>query len=341
MEIPYRENVPLRTYTTLKTGGVARYVVSVTSAEEVETAVRFAQQNELPFLVIGGGSNLLVSDHGFSGVVIKMEIKGIECVENDDGTVTFICGAGEVFDEVIAESVKRGYSGLENLSAIPGTVGATPVQNVGAYGVDVEDRIVSVEVYDAQAHETRVLTSSECHFGYRDSIFKSEAGEGLIITKVTFRLAKELRPELSYGDLQRYFVDRPAPTHREIRDAIIAIRAEKFPDWGVVGTAGSFFKNPIVPRADALALRAKYIDLPIYDVDEKHMKVSLGYILDKVCHLKGYRRGPISLYDKQAMVLVNDGEGTTSDILSFAFMVMKYVEDETGLHIEREVRYIE
>jgi UDP-N-acetylmuramate dehydrogenase len=260
--------------------------------------------------------------------------------DSTSGEITLSCGAGEVLDLVIEDTVARGYWGLENLSAIPGTVGATPVQNVGAYGVEVKDCIVGVTVYDTITHEWKELTNNECRFGYRDSVFKSDEGKHYIVSGVMFKLREVSQPKIGYADLRLRFSGSGTPSLSEIRAAIISIRAGKFPDWRVVGTAGSFFKNPIISRSEALALQAQFAELPLFDVDDTHMKLSLGYVLDKICHLKGYRRGDVGLYENQALVLVNYGQATSSDILSFVFMITRYVEEATGLHIEPEVRYV-
>jgi UDP-N-acetylmuramate dehydrogenase len=220
-------------------------------------------------------------------------------------------------------------------------VGATPVQNVGAYGVEVKDLVTQVTVYDTMTHEWRDLTPQACRFTYRDSLFKSAEGTHLIVGEVTFRLSAVPQPKIDYTDLKQVFIDGRVPTLAEIRTAIIAIRKEKFPDWHEVGTAGSFFKNPIVPRAVALALRAQHVGLPMFDVDADRMKLSLGYILDKVCHLKGYRRGAVGLYEKQALVVVNHGDATAREVRAFAFMITQYVEEATNVRIEPEVRYVE
>ncbi len=335
----FREGVMLRECTTLKIGGPARYFVTVETRTELSTAVRFAQQNGLPFLVIGGGSNILVADQGYPGVVIAMKIMGRAYQTTQDG-VTAQVGAGETLDEFIEETVERGYWGLENLSAIPGTVGATPVQNVGAYGVEVGDLITSVLVYDTLIHEWKYLTQADCHFAYRESIFKTDIGNHLIVCEVTFALRTTPVPRIAYADLRQFFGDDRMPTQSAIRAAIIEIRSKKFPDWHLLGTAGSFFKNPIISRDDALALRARYEGLPIFEMNETQMKVSLGYILDKVCQLKGYRQGKLSLYDNQALVLVNHGDATAQEVYEFIEQISKFVFDATGIHIETEVRCI-
>lgn len=334
------ENVPLVHYTTLKTGGVARYFVTVKTVEELGTAVAFAQQKQLPYLILGGGSNMLVADGGFPGLVIKMEIVGRRYEMIDADTIRLIVGAGESLDDTVADAVAHGYAGLENLSAIPGTVGATPVQNVGAYGVEVKDVIEVVETYHVPTATCVRLSREECRFGYRDSFFKTTEGAEYVITAVHFRLTTKATVNIAYRDLALRFAQEPAPSLAAVREAVIAIRAEKFPDWHTVGTAGSFFKNPIIPTADAAELKTRFPELPLYEASPGQVKVSLGYVLDKICGLKGYTEGKVGLYEKQALVLVAEGGATTEEVLHFATTVEAKVSAATGLTIEREVRYI-
>jgi UDP-N-acetylmuramate dehydrogenase len=332
-------NVSLRAYTTLKTGGVARYMFTVRSVEDVRAAVHYAKQNGLPYFILGRGSNVLAADEGFSGVVIKIELQGISYEALEGGVVRLKAAAGELLDAVIADTVKRGYWGLENLSSIPGTVGATPVQNVGAYGVEVKDLIESVEVFHIPTETIQKLTNALCAFGYRDSIFKRTGGGEYIITAVNFLVSVSPLPKLSYRDLALYFGD-VTPSLSEIRIAIEKIRADKFPNWEEVGTAGSFFKNPIIDEEKAKRLKEDYPDLPVYQADAGLVKVSLGYVLDKVCQMKGHKKGKVGLYEKQALVLINEGVVSTEEILNFASEVATRVKEVTGIEIEMEVRLL-
>lgn len=341
MAILRQEQVPLRAYTTLKTGGFAQYLVGVQTTEELEEALMFAASKQLPYLILGGGSNLLVGDAGFPGVVIKMEQKGIEYtdVPHEKNYLWLTAQAGESFDQVVEDSVARGLWGLENLSAIPGTVGATPIQNVGAYGVEVSDRIVSVCTYHVPTKTEKVFSNEDCNFLYRDSFFKTIAGQEYIITAVTFQLEKKSTPKISYADLANFFGDT-IPSVTAVREAVIAIRSKKFPNWRVVGTAGSFFKNPIVPREVGEALHVQYPALTYYVVDQNTVKIPLGFVLDKVCGLKGFTKGPVRLYEAQALVLVHDGTATTTDIVEFAKIISEKVYEATHIVIEPEVRFI-
>ncbi len=333
------EGVSLKSFTTLKTGGAARYLITVTTIEELKTAVSFAQQKTLPFFVIGSGSNLLAPDSGYDGVIIRIDIKGCTYEEIDGGAVLATFGAGEILDEVIADTVNHNYWGLENLSHIPGTVGATPIQNVGAYGVEVSDLITTVEVYDTESHTLSQLSNCACEFLYRDSLFKTTLAKKYIITSVTFCLQTMAMPRLSYSQLQAEFKTK-LPTQPAIRESVIAIRSAKFPDWNTVGTAGSFFKNPIISREHAEGLLLEYPLLPTYAASAGKVKVSLGYILDKVCGLRGYTKGQLRLYEAQALVLVAGVGATSAEIEIFAADVREQVFLKTKIKIEFEVTRI-
>ncbi|MCB9810525.1 MAG: UDP-N-acetylmuramate dehydrogenase [Candidatus Nomurabacteria bacterium] len=340
MEVEVKESVLMCNYTTLKVGGEARYFVVLNSKDEVEMAGRFAKQTALPFLVLGSGSNILFSDNGYHGIVFHNQIKGRQYTEDDNDQVTLVCQAGEILDEVIADTVDRGFWGLENLSAIPGTVGAVPVQNVGAYGVEVSDLITFVETYDVTSGVWRKFTRDECRFGYRDSFFKTSEGRNHIIVAVHFNLQKKPVPKISYADLVNYFSDREI-TQSAIRKVVVEIRSNKFPDWHETGTAGSFFKNPIISTEDSEVLLNKYPNLPIYKTSDSKVKISLGYILDKICNLKGYRKGDVALFDKQALVLINLGSQNAAEIKSFSEDIIKKVYNKTGVTIIPEVNIIE
>lgn len=328
-------DVPLAPYTTFKTGGNAEYFASVTNVEEVEAALQFAKQTAAPLHVLGGGSNLLVADEGIAGLVIKNAIETYVVTEEGDG-VLVTAGAGMNFDNLVARTVSEGWWGLENLSHIPGTVGATPVQNVGAYGVEVADVIEWVTAVDILTHKEIRCNNSECQFGYRDSRFKQQP-ERYFITSVTFRLLKTPTPQLTYKDLEAKKFDTKTVTSEEVRQAVIAIRSKKFPDWSVVGTAGSFFKNPVITQDSFSALLKKYPDVPHFETEFSMQKIPLGWILDKVCNLRGCREGNVGLYEAQALVMVKYGDATTADILAFANMVTQKVYEATGITIEREV----
>jgi UDP-N-acetylmuramate dehydrogenase len=334
-----RENVSLRDYTTFKSGGSARYFVAPKTVAEITQAAQFATEVGLPLFVLGGGSNVLVPDTGFLGVVMQINLTGLNYEGQVDGSVRLIAASGELLDTVIVESLRLGYFGLENLSAIPGTIGATPVQNVGAYGVEVKDLISAVETYHLPTGTTKVFQNDACHFSYRDSFFKTPSGREYVITAVHFKLSTIPNAHIGYRDLALHF-NGIQPTPQEVRKAVCEIRSKKFPDWTVVGTAGSFFKNPIISAAEGERLLRLYPELPVYPVSADTVKISLGYVLDKICQLKGYRQGSVSLYKEQALVLVQDGEATTKEILQFVELVTSAVYMKTQIVIEPEVQII-
>lgn len=337
-QVKLASNVSLAPYTTLKVGGLARYFVEVRSEEELQAAIKEMAGQSV--FILGGGSNVLVNDAGIEGLVIKNSISGVIYEDEVETNVLVTVGAGVIWDELVEETLKRGYWGLENLSSIPGTVGATPVQNVGAYGIEVGELIVSVRVYDPVTDSFKVLNNAECRFGYRDSLFKSADGQHLVVTRVTYRLSRASHPRLHYKDLAERFSNIAAPALFEIRKAILEIRAGKFPDWHVFGTAGSFFKNPLISAEQGKELLLQYPELPLYPQPNGQVKVSLGYILDKICNLRGYREGEVGLFDKQALVLVNYGNASATDIKNFANKISQIVFDKTKIKIEMEVREI-
>lgn len=325
----------LAPHTTLKVGGCAEHFTIVSSKEELVEVVREAQQHNWPLHILGGGSNVLVSDTGVTGLVLKNGITG-KSFKITGNTVELTVGAGEVLDEIIAYAVAQGWWGLENLSHIPGTVGATPVQNVGAYGVEVKDVIKAVEVFDCQTGEFKTLTTADCAFAYRHSVFKTALGQRYIVTNVTFVLSLSRQPVLTYKDLQARFADAQ-PEQSAIRAAVIEIRSKKFPDWHTVGTAGSFFKNPIIPKAAYDSLLLQYPELPGFKVNDAEVKIPLGWILDKVLDVRGIRVGRVGTFEGQALVLVNEGGATATEIEMFANKIIEEVKNKTGVAVEWEV----
>jgi UDP-N-acetylmuramate dehydrogenase len=337
-----KENVRLAPLTTLGVGGPAQYFAVATTKDELAVLAGGAKERGQSVTILGGGSNVLINDDGLKGLVIKIEIKGIThaVTNNDANKVLVTAGAGEMWDDLVAYTVESGLWGLENLSAIPGTVGATPIQNVGAYGVEVGSLIESVEVYSLKTGNFSLLNNSDCRFGYRDSFLKSAAGRDLVVVFVNYLLSKEANPQLKYQDLAVRFKDASNPTQTEIRAAVTEIRGRKFPDWHQLGTAGSFFKNPIITSSAYEELLTQYPELPGFPEPGGKMKVSLGWILDKVCGFKGARVGNVGAYDHQALVLVNYGGATAAEIKSFASEVSSKVFSKTNIVIEPEVNFL-
>lgn len=334
--VAIQQNVPLEKYTTLQVGGPAVWFADITNEQELDQAVCYAQENNLPVFVIGGGSNVLVADEGVDALVLKMSIADEVTRELDETGVLVTAGAGMVFDALVSWTVAEGLWGLENLSHIPGSVGATPVQNVGAYGTEVKDVIDQVRVYNIEERKFEIFTAAECTFGYRDSFFKTAAGKQYIIVSVTYRLTTEASPQVTYRDLAERFAGQEVHL-ADIRQAVIEIRSKKFPNWHEVGTAGSFFKNPIIAREKFQALHKQYPEMPHYEVDSTTVKVPLGWILDKVLGLKGAGTNKVGQYQGQALVLINKGNATATEIATHAQSVVTQVQQETGIDVEWEV----
>ncbi len=333
------ENVPLAQYTTFKIGGPARFFCVVMSGPGLIEAVALAQKEKKRILVLGGGSNILISDAGFPGVVIKNEIMGKGIVPLGDGKFKLSVGAGEMWDEVVQTAVDNGLYGIENLSAIPGTAGAAPVQNIGAYGSEVADTVLSVRALDTKTMKYVEFSNKKCHFGYRDSIFKHKKGRYIII-QVDFKLSKNGKVNIGYKDLKEYFGERKDPSLPEVRDAVIDIRWKKLPDWKMWGTAGSFFKNPIISKAKYDKLKAVHPKLPGYPEPADRVKVPLGWILDHICHIKGHMADNVGSYENQALVFVTKPGATAMQVVSRAQKLMEMVERETGIKIEAEVEWV-
>ncbi len=340
------ENIPLQEYTTFRIGGPARYFVCAETIEDVRDSLAFAHAKKIPVFILGGGSNILVSDEGFSGLVIKMEIVGIDI---DKETIT--AGAGVNWDKLVACTVEKNLHGLENLSLIPGTVGAAPVQNIGAYGAEVKDAIAWVEVLDKESWEMKKLSKEECAFGYRTSIFKKPEGKKYIITRVAFALAKNGKANFEYKDLKSYFAKQEiaSPAAHQVREAVIVIRNQKLPDVKKLGTAGSFFKNPIVSKEKLAELLKKFPEIVSFPVsnssyakasEDDFVKISAAWLLDKVCGFKGYREGDVGSYQNQALVLVNFGSASAKDIKSLAAKMSVCALEKTGIVLEQEVEYV-
>ncbi len=331
------ENVSLAELTTLRLGGVARFYVSVYSIADLREAVAFAREKRVPTWVLGGGSNTLFTEEGWPGLVIRIAIGGIEYKEDTKGDARVVAGAGVQWDTLVNETVLQGFWGLENLSYVPGSVGATPVQNVGCYGVSVSDRIDWVEVYDRRDDALHILSPSACAFGYRDSIFKHAGGASYIVTRVAYRMRTHHAPVIEYKDLAERFEKSPPQSPLEVREALRAIRGSKFPDLATVGTAGSFFKNPIV-RKSAIQSVERWLGRPVpqYPIDDEHVKIPLAWLLEAL-GWKGKRMGPVGTWDAQPLVLVHYGEGTASDLLALVQEIVDDVKRRTAIHIEPEV----
>ena len=290
-----------------------------------------------PFLHIGGGSNLLFTKD-YDGLILHSRIGGIEVTAEDSQTVSLRVGAGVVWDDFVACCVEHGWYGAENLSLIPGEVGASAVQNIGAYGVEVKDLITAVETVNVQGYG-RVYSVEECEYAYRSSIFKRPENKSVFVTYVRFRLSKEERYTLDYGTIRQELARYPAPTLPIVRKVIIEIRESKLPDPKVMGNAGSFFMNPIVAKEKLEALQRDYPRIPYYELPDGRVKIPAGWMIDQ-CGWKGKSLGPAAVHDKQALVLVNRGGAKGSDIVALSDAVRASVRDKFGIDIHPEVNVI-
>ena len=290
-----------------------------------------------PFLHIGGGSNLLFTKD-YDGLILHSRIGGIEVTAEDSQTVSLRVGAGVVWDDFVACCVEHGWYGAENLSLIPSEVGASAVQNIGAYGVEVKDLITAVETVNVQGYG-RVYSVEECEYAYRSSIFKRPENKSVFVTYVRFRLSKEERYTLDYGTIRQELARYPAPTLPIVRKVIIEIRESKLPDPKVMGNAGSFFMNPIVAKEKLEALQRDYPLIPYYELPDGRVKIPAGWMIDQ-CGWKGKSLGPAAVHDKQALVLVNRGGAKGSDIVALSDAVRASVRDKFGIDIHPEVNVI-
>ena len=290
-----------------------------------------------PFLHIGGGSNLLFTKD-YDGLILHSRIGGIEVTAEDSQTVSLRVGAGVVWDDFVACCVEHGWYGAENLSLIPGEVGASAVQNIGAYGVEVKELITAGETVNVQGYG-RVYSVEECEYAYRSSIFKRPENKSVFVTYVRFRLSKEERYTLDYGTIRQELAKYPAPTLPIVRKVIIEIRESKLPDPKVMGNAGSFFMNPIVAKEKLEALQRDYPRIPYYELPDGRVKIPAGWMIDQ-CGWKGKSLGPAAVHDKQALVLVNRGGAKGSDIVALSDAVRASVRDKFGIDIHPEVNVI-
>lgn len=335
-----RKEELLATHTTMKLGGPAEFFCIATSTEAITKSVRHAYRDDKKVTIVGGGSNIVFADEGIEGYVVQIASKGIEIVDDSSVHTIIKVAAGEEWDAFVAHVVEHGLYGLETLSGIPGTVGAAPIQNIGAYGTEVHEYIYQVEIYDPILDELRLLSNDECDFGYRESIFKNEL-QHTVVTNVLFKLAKHGEPRITYKDIRAYFDNEERePTIRSVREAVLQIRNSKFPNLDDVGTSGSFFKNPIVSASHAEYLVQLYPDMPRYTMTEQTVKIPLAWILDNVLHMKGYRKGNFSLHSFQPLILVHHGEGTVSELKEFVTSIEKKVFDKTKIKIEDEVLFL-
>ncbi|MFR9626975.1 MAG: UDP-N-acetylmuramate dehydrogenase [Rikenellaceae bacterium] len=292
------------------------------------------------WMVLSGGNNTLFTKDVECTILTHKAI-GIKIISQDDESVVVRVDGGAEWDDVVEWSVANGFWGAENLSLIPGKAGAAPIQNIGAYGVEICNILKNVEYFDPATLKSHTIESGDCNFAYRDSIFKRELKGRVIVTAITIELSKRDNPQLHYADLVARVEQRGEPTLRNIRDVICEIRGEKLPDTNKIGNAGSFFKNPIVEVQKSEALKAKYPKMPCYPVagDPTHMKLAAGWLIDQA-GMKGYTKGDVGVHDRQALVLINRGQATGIEVLALAQEVQRRVFELFGVEIETEVNIL-
>lgn len=340
-KIGIQKDVTLTHLNTLGLCSVAPLFIDVTSESQLEEIGGSGIFNDqLPF-VLGGGSNILLSDR-LSVPVLKMSISGVEIIHDDGESVLIKAGAGENWHELVTWAVQKGFGGIENLALIPGTVGASPIQNIGAYGVELESLFSSLKAYDLKSREFRSFNKEECDFGYRDSIFKRELKGQMVVTSVTLRLNKR-EPVIhdSYYALQQYLNQNNIqnPGIEDIYDAVIAIRQSKLPDPSEIGNAGSFFKNPIVEQKKYDELKSDWMEIPGYPDGDGSIKVPAAWLIEKA-GWKGMRVGNVGTYKTQALVIVNHGGATGKEVVDFSRKIQQSVSELFGIDLIPEVNII-
>jgi len=334
-----QENISLKEFNTFGLDKKAKFFIEVHTNEDVLQALAFAEERNLPIFILGGGSNILLTQD-INAVVIKINIKGLELISEDDEGVTVKVGAGESWHEFVLKAIKNEWAGVENLSLIPGTVGASPMQNIGAYGVEIKEVFHSLEAIDRKTKEILIFDHQQCQFGYRESIFKNIAKDKYIITHVNFRLYKTPTYNTSYGAIAQTLKDLNIGelSLKAVSDAVIHIRQSKLPDPKLIGNAGSFFKNPTIPVAQFTALKSKNPDIPGYE-NEDGVKVPAAWLIEQA-GWKGRRFGQIGVHEFQPLVLVNYGQGDGKEIVELSKKIQADVYQKFGIELHPEVNFI-
>ena len=335
-----RENFPLKDHNTFSISAKAKYFTEIETTEQLKEIFSSEQFKNEHKLILGGGSNLLFTKD-FDGLVIKNNLKGIEKIYENNDYALLKVGAGENWHEFVLSSIKENLSGIENLSLIPGTVGAAPMQNIGAYGVEIKDVFYSLEAFDIATGEIKEFLKDECNFGYRESIFKKELKGKYIIVSVTFKLSKNHKINISYGAIKDTLTEMNIanPTIKDVSDAVSYIRSTKLPDPKVIGNAGSFFKNPEIDQNHFQVLKEKYPDIVSYPIDENKVKIPAGWLIEKA-GWKGKTFENYGVHKNQALVLVNYGEAKGEQINNLADQIQTSIFNDFGIKLDKEVNII-
>lgn len=343
--ISVTEDKSLAQYSTMRLGGTAAYLVEVASEDELTEAIAWARERSLPIRMIGSGANIVFTDDGYKGLVVVNRIMGREQESATKDSVTFAVGGGENWDDYVAFCVQKGLSGIETLSLIPGTVGAAPVQNIGAYGQQVSDSLLDVTAYDLHSHSFVTLTHDDCHFKYRSSRFNREDKGQFLIVRVRLRLSTSMTVSKPYyADLDAYLSQHAIshPTPSDIRDAVISIRSQKLPDPKLVANCGSFFYNPVVSPEKFESLKSRFPDLKSHQTDDGQLKLYAGQLIE-LAGFKGIHdpETGMAVWPKQALVLVNEAARSTSDLLKFKAKIVDKVSDLFGVTLMQEPELFE
>ena len=348
-----KTNVSLKPYNSFGFDAVAKQFAEINEVNDLQTLIKSGDLQRQKTLILSGGNNILFQQEAFDGLVVYINTKGIEILRESENEVMVRAQAGEDWPDFVRFCVGKGWHGMENLAHIPGKVGAAPIQNIGAYGMELKDSFAQCEAMDLATGETKVFTKEECHFGYRESIFKSELKGRYVITSVDFLLKKNAPLHLEYGNIKAYLEQNGIehPTLQQLHDAICAIRDAKLPDVKQIGSAGSFFKNPVIEREQFEALLKEYPTMPHYDEPNGMVKVPAGWLIEHsgpstgsgtagATSWKGWRDEHVGVYDKQALVLVHYGGGKGQDIVELAYKIQDSVERKFGIRISPEVNFV-
>jgi len=334
-----QQNYSLKNYNTFGIAAIAKYFACFSSENELVELLRNDLCKTEPLFILGGGSNILLTQD-FEGLVLANTIKGMKVLAEDNHSSTIEVGAGEVWHDFVLWSIDKNLSGIENLALIPGLVGASPMQNIGAYGLEVKDVITTVHFIEIGSGNSKILSNEDCNFGYRDSIFKHELKEKVVITKVIFKLSKTPLNKTTYGAIEEELKNlNLEPSPKNISTAVINIRSRKLPDPKILGNSGSFFKNPIIETTQFENLKREFPEMVGYTISETKTKIAAGWLIDNA-GLKGYRKANAGVHKNQALVLVNYGNATGLEIINLAKEIQEKIKDKYGISITPEVNIL-
>ena len=335
-----QQNFSLKSYNTFGIEATAKFFVEIQSVEELRHILQNSDYQSIDKLFLGGGSNILLTKN-YEGLVVKINLKGIKKIFENDSYSYIQAGAGEIWHELVMYCVENQYAGMENLSLIPGTVGAAPMQNIGAYGVEIKDIFEELQALNLETLKIETFKVNDCHFGYRESVFKHQFKGKYVITSVTFKLNKIPDYKVAYGDIQKTLEEMNIfeLSIKTISDAVVSIRKSKLPDPAEIGNSGSFFKNPEISKAQYDELKIKFENIPSYPINETTVKVPAGWLIEQA-GWKGFRDGKIGVHTRQALVLVNYGGGTGEQIKGLSVKIQASVLEKFGISLSTEVNFI-